>query len=136
MSSFFFCAFRRRAFAENHPLRSATAIDATSTGCDGNGHRVTRVRAHRPIAIAGEDDRRAPPPPPQLDRLRKHTRFAAVHDDGRYLRAMRRMRNSRAETGGDLRGCASEIPPASCDCGGAQYTSDDIMLKRNCRKLW
>ena len=77
-----------------------------------------------PIAIGGEDYRRAEP---NVDVYDKHTRFASVQSDGRYLLRTDDGDQFTAEQVVIAAGARPVIPPAIHDCGVRYYTSDDIM---------
>ncbi|MFZ1162447.1 mycothione reductase [Mycobacterium sp.] len=77
-----------------------------------------------PIAIGGEDYRRAER---NVDVYDKHTRFAAVQSDGRYLLRTDDGDEFTAEQVVVAAGARPEIPPAIRDCGVRYYTSDDVM---------
>ncbi|HEY1838987.1 MAG TPA: mycothione reductase [Mycobacterium sp.] len=77
-----------------------------------------------PIAIGGEDYRRAEP---NVDVYDKHTRFAGVQSDGRYLLRTDGGDEFTAEQVVIAAGARPVIPPAILDCGVRYYTSDDVM---------
>lgn len=77
-----------------------------------------------PIAIGGEAYRRAQP---NVDVYNRHTRFAAVQDDGRYLLRTDDGDEFTAEQVVIAAGARPVIPAAIVDCGVRYYTSDDIM---------
>ena len=77
-----------------------------------------------PIAIGGEDYRRAQP---NVDVYDRHTRFAAVQADGRYLLRTDDGQEFTAEQVVIAAGARAVIPPAILDCGVQYYTSNDVM---------
>jgi len=77
-----------------------------------------------PIAIGGEDYRRAQP---NVDVYDRHTRFAAVQDDGRYRLRTDDGQEFTAAQVVIAAGSRAEVPPAILDCGVNYYTSNDIM---------
>ena len=77
-----------------------------------------------PIAISGEDYRRSSP---NVDVYDQHTRFAAVHPDGRYLLRTEDGDEFTAEQVVIAAGARPMVPPAFLDCGVKYHTSDTIM---------
>jgi mycothione reductase len=77
-----------------------------------------------PISIGGEDYRRAQP---NVDVYVRHTSFAAVQHDGRYLLRTDDGREFTAEQVVIAAGARPVIPPAILDCGVRYFTSDDVM---------
>jgi mycothione reductase len=77
-----------------------------------------------PISIGGEDYRRAQP---NVEVYARHTRFAAVQDDGRYLLRTDDGDEFSAEQVVIAAGARPVIPPAILDCGVRYFTSDDVM---------